>query len=144
MLPPLSPLMRTVLLRFDSEATEADVTQFLEEESVREARDRARQVLEALCNIGTHHRDGSTHRVSFNDQSIKLGPTEFKLLNYLMHHAERVHSRSQLLDRVWGDHVFIEERTVDVHVKRLREALGEAGSMVETVRGVGYRITQHT
>jgi two-component system, OmpR family, phosphate regulon response regulator PhoB len=79
--------------------------------------------------------------VSFHDHAIKLGPTEFKLLNYLMHHAERVHSRSQLLDRVWGDHVFIEERTVDVHVKRLREALGEAGSMVETVRGVGYRIT---
>jgi two-component system phosphate regulon response regulator PhoB len=79
--------------------------------------------------------------VSFNDQAIKLGPTEFKLLNYLMHHAERVHSRSQLLDRVWGDHVFIEERTVDVHVKRLREALGEAGNMVETVRGVGYRMT---
>jgi two-component system phosphate regulon response regulator PhoB len=52
-----------------------------------------------------------------------------------------VHSRSQLLDRVWGDHVFIEERTVDVHVKRLREALGDAGNMVETVRGVGYRIT---
>jgi two-component system phosphate regulon response regulator PhoB len=81
--------------------------------------------------------------VSFNDQNIKLGPTEFKLLNFLMHHAERVHSRSQLLDKVWGDHVFIEERTVDVHVKRLREALGEAGNMVETVRGVGYRITQH-
>jgi two-component system phosphate regulon response regulator PhoB len=60
-----------------------------------------------------------------------------------MHHAERVHSRSQLLDRVWGDHVFIEERTVDVHVKRLREALGDAGSMVETVRGVGYRMTGH-
>ena len=79
--------------------------------------------------------------MSFNDQAIKLGPTEFKLLNYLMHHAERVHSRSQLLDRVWGDHVFIEERTVDVHVKRLREALGEAGNMVETVRGVGYRMT---
>jgi two-component system phosphate regulon response regulator PhoB len=81
--------------------------------------------------------------VSFNEQNIKLGPTEFKLLNFLMHHAERVHSRSQLLDKVWGDHVFIEERTVDVHVKRLREALGEAGNMVETVRGVGYRITQH-
>jgi two-component system phosphate regulon response regulator PhoB len=87
--------------------------------------------------------DGGTHRVSFNEQNIKLGPTEFKLLNFLMHHAERVHSRSQLLDKVWGDHVFIEERTVDVHVKRLREALGEAGNMVETVRGVGYRITQH-
>ena len=58
-----------------------------------------------------------------------------------MKNAERVHSRAQLLDRVWGDHVFIEERTVDVHIKRLREAMGEAGSMIETVRGAGYRIT---
>jgi two-component system phosphate regulon response regulator PhoB len=64
------------------------------------------------------------------------------LLNFLMHHAERVHSRAQLLDKVWGDHVFIEERTVDVHVKRLREALGPAGVMVETVRGAGYRFTK--
>jgi two-component system phosphate regulon response regulator PhoB len=63
------------------------------------------------------------------------------LLNYLMKHSERVHSRGQLLDKVWGDHVFIEERTVDVHVKRLREALGAAGAMVETVRGAGYRLT---
>ncbi len=58
-----------------------------------------------------------------------------------MTHAERVHSRSTLLDKVWGDHVFIEERTVDVHVKRLRESLGDASFMLETVRGVGYRIT---
>ena len=88
--------------------------------------------------------DGSTHRVSFHDQALKLGPTEFKLLSFLMHHAERVHSRGQLLDKVWGDHVFIEERTVDVHIKRLREALGEAGVMVETVRGAGYRLTVAT
>jgi two-component system phosphate regulon response regulator PhoB len=86
--------------------------------------------------------DSSTYRVSFKSQMLKLGPTEFKLLHYFMNHAERVHSRSQLLDKVWGDHVFIEERTVDVHVKRLREALGaEAGSMIETVRGAGYRLT---
>ena len=104
-------------------------------------RRRAPEQASDVVTIGALKLDGSTHRVSFNDQSIKLGPTEFKLLNYLMHNAERVHSRSQLLDRVWGDHVFIEQRTVDVHVKRLREALGEAGSMVETVRGVGYRIT---
>jgi two-component system phosphate regulon response regulator PhoB len=88
--------------------------------------------------------DGSTHRVSFQEQALKLGPTEFKLLSFLMHHAERVHSRGQLLDKVWGDHVFIEERTVDVHIKRLREALGEAGVMVETVRGAGYRLTVAT
>ena len=85
--------------------------------------------------------DADTHRVTFQDQPLKLGPTEFKLLQYFMTHKERVHSRGQLLDRVWGDHVFIEERTVDVHVKRLREALGNAGSMVETVRGAGYRFT---
>lgn len=85
--------------------------------------------------------DSATHRVSFAEQALKLGPTEFKLLHYFMGHAERVHSRSQLLDKVWGDHVYIEERTVDVHVKRLREALGAAGVMVETVRGAGYRLT---
>jgi two-component system phosphate regulon response regulator PhoB len=82
--------------------------------------------------------------VSFRGRELKVGPTEFKLLHYLMNHAERVHSRSQLLDKVWGDHVFIEERTVDVHVKRLREALGaNAGQMIETVRGAGYRLTAH-
>ena len=106
-------------------------------------RRRAPEQATDVVRMGGLVLDGGTHRVSFNEQNIKLGPTEFKLLNFLMHHAERVHSRSQLLDKVWGDHVFIEERTVDVHVKRLREALGEAGNMVETVRGVGYRITQH-
>ncbi len=85
--------------------------------------------------------DAATHRVTWKNQPLKLGPTEFKLLHYLMKHTERVHSRSQLLDKVWGDHVFIEERTVDVHVKRLREALGVAGAMLETVRGAGYRLT---
>lgn len=87
--------------------------------------------------------DASTYRVTFGGELLKLGPTEFKLLHYFMTHAERVHSRGQLLDKVWGDHVYIEERTVDVHVKRLREALGAAGCMVETVRGAGYRLTAH-
>ncbi len=91
--------------------------------------------------VGSLMLDAATHRISFHDQELKFGPTEFKLLHYMMKHAERVHSRSSLLDKVWGDHVFIEERTVDVHVKRLREALGAAGSMVETVRGAGYRLT---
>lgn len=91
--------------------------------------------------LGSLMLDSATHRVSFAGTPLKLGPTEFKLLHYLMGSAERVHSRSQLLDKVWGDHVYIEERTVDVHVKRLREALGPAGTMVETVRGVGYRLT---
>jgi two-component system phosphate regulon response regulator PhoB len=96
---------------------------------------------ESTLTIGGLTLDSGTHRVSFQDRPLKLGPTEFKLLQYLMSHAERVHSRGQLLDKVWGDHVFIEERTVDVHVKRLREALGDAGVMVETVRGAGYRFT---
>ena len=92
-------------------------------------------------SIGSLHLDPATHRVGYAGQPLKLGPTEFKLLHHLMRHAERVHSRAQLLDKVWGDHVYIEERTVDVHVKRLREALGEAAVMVETVRGAGYRVT---
>ncbi|GHC95924.1 DNA-binding response regulator [Pseudorhodoferax aquiterrae] len=104
-------------------------------------RRRAPEQAGGSVQIGALLLDSSTHRVSFEGQPLKMGPTEFKLLHYLMQHAERVHSRSQLLDRVWGDHVFIEERTVDVHVKRLREALGAAGPMVETVRGAGYRIT---
>jgi two-component system phosphate regulon response regulator PhoB len=93
--------------------------------------------------VGSLALDSNTHRVTFQDQALKLGPTEFKLLSFLLHNAERVHSRAQLLDKVWGDHVFIEERTVDVHIKRLREALGAGGSMVETVRGAGYRLTSH-
>ena len=91
--------------------------------------------------IGDLVLDTATHRVTWQGAPLKVGPTEFKLLCYLMQHAERVHSRSQLLDNVWGDHVYIEERTVDVHVKRLRESLGSAAPMVETVRGAGYRLT---
>jgi len=105
-------------------------------------RRRAPEQVEDSITMGSLHLDSATHRVTFSGEALKLGPTEFKLLNFLMHHAERVHSRAQLLDKVWGDHVFIEERTVDVHVKRLREALGAAGAMVETVRGAGYRFTK--
>ena len=84
-----------------------------------------------------------TRRVGEETRELKLGPTEFRLLHFLMTHPERVHSRAQLLDRVWGDHVFIEERTVDVHVKRLREALqpAQCAALIETVRGAGYRLT---
>ena len=92
--------------------------------------------------LGELMLDASAHRVFHEGQELKLGPTEFKLLHHLMTHAERVHSRAALLDQVWGSEVFIEERTVDVHVKRLREALGEAGAMVQTVRGAGYRMTR--
>jgi two-component system phosphate regulon response regulator PhoB len=91
--------------------------------------------------IGQLQLDADTYRVSWQDKPLKVGPTEFKLLQYLMRHPERVHTRGMLLDKVWGDHVYIEERTVDVHVKRLRESLGDAGSMIETVRGAGYRLT---
>ncbi len=104
-------------------------------------RRRAPESVNDSVAVGALVLDAGTHRISFQNQELKLGPTEFKLLHYLMKHAERVHSRSTLLDKVWGDHVFIEERTVDVHVKRLREALGAAGTMVETVRGAGYRLT---
>jgi len=94
-----------------------------------------------VLTLGALVLDPTTRRVSFEERPLKLGPTEFKLLHYFMGHAERVHSRAQLLDKVWGDHVYIEERTVDVHVKRLREAMAQAGPMVETVRGAGYRLT---
>ena len=104
-------------------------------------RRRTPEAVQDSVAIGKLVLDAATHRVSYLGQELKIGPTEFKLLHYLMKHVERVHSRSQLLDKVWGDHVFIEERTVDVHVKRLREALGTAGAMVETVRGAGYRLT---
>ena len=107
-------------------------------------RRKAPEALDSAVELGGLRLDPSTRRVSRGDVELKLGPTEFRLLHFLMTHPERVHSRAQLLDRVWGDHVFIEERTVDVHVKRLREALAPAqcSQMVETVRGAGYRLTQ--
>jgi two-component system, OmpR family, phosphate regulon response regulator PhoB len=104
-------------------------------------RRRAPDKAEETVTLGGLMVDPAAHRVLWNGRPVKMGPTEFKLLNFLVKHPERVHSRQQLLDRVWGDHVFIEERTVDVHVKRLREALGPGGALVETVRGAGYRIT---
>jgi two-component system phosphate regulon response regulator PhoB len=87
--------------------------------------------------------DPASHRASAAGRTIELGPTEFRLLRFLIAHPERVYSRSQLLDQVWGDDRFIEERTVDVCVRRLRKALEDAGAVpiVETVRGVGYRCT---
>lgn len=86
--------------------------------------------------------DPATQRVAVGARQLALGPTEFRLLQYLMNHPERVHSRSQLLDQVWGSSVFVEERTVDTHVGRLRCALEATGhhSMIETVRGSGYRL----
>ena len=106
-------------------------------------RRKAPEALDTAVEVGALRLDPSTHRVSCNGQELKVGPTEFRLLRFLMTHPERVHSRGQLLDRVWGDHVFIEERTVDVHVKRLRESLAPGGCapMIETVRGAGYRFS---
>jgi two-component system phosphate regulon response regulator PhoB len=108
-------------------------------------RRKAPEALDVQVSIGELMLDPGTHRVVCEGVEIKLGPTEFRLLHFFMAHPERVHSRSQLLDRVWGDHVFIEERTVDVHVKRLRAALepAQCQRMIETVRGAGYRLTQH-
>jgi two-component system phosphate regulon response regulator PhoB len=107
-------------------------------------RRKAPQALDSAVEINGLRLDPGTRRVSCHEQDVKIGPTEFKLLHFFMTHPERVHSRAQLLDRVWGDHVFIEERTVDVHVKRLREALAPVNrsQMIETVRGAGYRFTQ--
>lgn len=104
-------------------------------------RRRAPETVDDVVQVGDLVLDTATYRVSFRQQELKIGPTEFKLLHYLMKNAERVHTRGTLLDRVWGDHVFIEERTVDVHIKRLREALGEGGGLIETVRGAGYRLS---
>ena len=103
----------------------------------------APDALDAPVEVGPLRLDPATHRVSRAGTEVKVGPTEFRLLHFFMTHPERVHSRSQLLDRVWGDHVFIEERTVDVHVKRLREALqpAQCAALIETVRGAGYRLT---
>ena len=107
-------------------------------------RRKSPESLDTAVGIGPLHLDPATRRVAGQGQEVKLGPTEFRLLHFFMTHPERVHSRAQLLDRVWGDHVFIEERTVDVHVKRLREALNpvQCAHMIETVRGAGYRLTQ--
>ena len=109
-------------------------------------RRRAPQALDEAVEVAGLVLDPATRRVTRvidgASREAKVGPTEFRLLHFLMTHPERVHSRAQLLDRVWGDHVFIEERTVDVHIKRLREALEPVGSsaLVETVRGAGYRL----
>ena len=107
-------------------------------------RRKAPEALDAAVAVGVLKIDPATRRVTRGDADVKVGATEFRLLHFFMTHPERVHSRAQLLDRVWGDHVFIEERTVDVHVKRLREALGpvQCANMIETVRGAGYRLTQ--
>lgn len=105
----------------------------------RRAPDRSQETLQ----VGALKLDPTSHTVSWDERSLEMGPTEFRLLRFLMSQPGRVFSRAQLLDKVWGDHVFIEERTVDVHVRRLRVALGaDAEHLLETVRGVGYRLAK--
>ena len=111
-------------------------------------RRRAPQLTNDTVEIGGLRLDPATHRlwgtVDGQAVALDLGPTEFRLLHFFMTHAERVHSRAQLLDQVWGDHVFVEERTVDVHIRRLRKALEPTGHdrLIETVRGSGYRFSR--
>lgn len=106
-------------------------------------RRRSPQLTEDVVEAKGLRLDPATHRVSGNGLVLDLGPTEFRLLHFFMTHAERVHTRTQLLDQVWGDQVFVEERTVDVHIRRLRKALEDSGhdALIETVRGTGYRFT---
>jgi two-component system phosphate regulon response regulator PhoB len=106
-------------------------------------RRRAPESAQEPLAAGALRLDPTTHRVTVDDRTVHLGPTEFRLLRFLLARPERVHSRTQLLDHVWGDHVYIEERTVDVHIRRLRLALEPFGQdgLVETVRGSGYRLS---
>jgi two-component system phosphate regulon response regulator PhoB len=106
-------------------------------------RRRAPQMTDDVVQLGGLKLDPASHRISGNGEPVILGPTEFRLLHFLMTHPERVHSRTQLLDQVWGDHVFVEERTVDVHIRRLRKALEptQLDRLVQTVRGTGYRFS---
>ncbi|PIX97718.1 MAG: phosphate regulon transcriptional regulatory protein PhoB [Hydrogenophilales bacterium CG_4_9_14_3_um_filter_63_34] len=106
-------------------------------------RRRAPQMTEDTVEIAGLRLDPVAHRVHGDGSPLDLGPTEFRLLHFLMTHVERVYSRSQLLDQVWGDHVFVEERTVDVHIRRLRSALEPTGHdrLIQTVRGAGYRLS---
>jgi two-component system, OmpR family, phosphate regulon response regulator PhoB len=106
-------------------------------------RRRMPEISEETVRAGGLELSPTTHRVNAKGVTLELGPTEFRILHFFMTHAERVYSRTQLLDQVWGDHVFVEERTVDVHIRRLRQALEPSGldSMVQTVRGSGYRFS---
>jgi two-component system, OmpR family, phosphate regulon response regulator PhoB len=106
-------------------------------------RSRLQPEIEVL-EINGLEMDTASHRLRVNGQPLDLGPTEFRLLNFFMTHPERVYSRNQLLDQVWGDNVYIEDRTVDVHIRRLRKALEPFGfdRHVQTVRGAGYRFSK--
>jgi two-component system phosphate regulon response regulator PhoB len=104
---------------------------------------RAVNSADEVVSAGVLQIDAAGHRVLSSGKEIKLGPTEYRLLHFLLTHAERVYSRTQLLDRVWGANVYVEERTVDVHIRRLRKALAVASAddYIQTVRGAGYRFS---
>jgi len=119
--------------------------------STRELLARIRAVLRrtqgddgsGVIEIGALRVDGPAHRVYANNEAVQIGPTEYRLLHFFITHPERVYSRAQLLDHVWGGSVYVEERTVDVHIRRLRQTLEPHGldGMVQTVRGAGYRFS---
>ena len=98
---------------------------------------------EEVIELGGVKLDSRSHRVTVGEGSVSLGPTEYRLLAFFMTHTERVYTRSQLLDRIWGGNVYVEERTVDVHIRRLRKSLEEFGvdQYIQTVRGSGYRFS---
>lgn len=98
---------------------------------------------EQPINVNGLVLDPVSHRVNSHDKQLKLGPTEFKLLHFFMTHLDRVYSREQLLDQVWGTNVYVEDRTVDVHIRRLRKAITGNGheNLIQTVRGAGYRFS---
>ena len=106
-------------------------------------RRRAPQMTEDCVEVDGLRVDPVTHRVTGNGSQLDLGPTEFRLLHFFITHQERVFNRTMLLDQVWGDHVFVEERTVDVHIRRLRAVLEATGHdrLIQTVRGSGYRFS---
>ena len=119
--------------------------------SSRELQARIRALLrrtapaaDGVLEVGDLRLDSASHRVTIGDDEISLGPTEYRLLSFFIQNAERVYSRAQILDRVWGGNVYVEERTVDVHIRRLRKALAPHGydKLVQTVRGAGYRFSQ--
>ena len=119
--------------------------------STRELMARIRAVMrrtsgeddEGVVELGGLRIDGAAHRVSHQGQPLQLGPTEYRLLHFFLTHPERVYTRGQLLDHVWGGGVYVEERTVDVHIRRLRQVLEPVGcdALVQTVRGAGYRFS---
>ncbi len=110
---------------------------------IRAALRRGAGVEGEVTTVGELTLNSASHQVLVGSAEVSLGPTEYRLLSFFMHHPDRVYSRAQLLDRVWGGNVYVEERTVDVHIRRLRKALTPFGydTLIRTVRGAGYRFS---